>query len=359
MAREVRLPKLGETMDEGTIVDCRVAPGDHVKSGDVLFDVETDKATLEIESPADGFVKLIMAKVGNSYRVGTPLLVIGQKDEQLSDEFVKSLAQPLVQKAPGGISREKKIEDLTAAPTPRTGRRIPATRFHKLTAQKMLRSKQEIPCFYLTVKADVTELVALRMKLNENNPAKVAYNDFFIKAVATGLEKFPIMTGQLDGDSIRLADSIGVGLAISVPEGLVAPVVKDADKKTIVEIAQRTRQLAGRAKNSELTPEDLEGGCITVSNLGAFGIDSFLPIVIPGQCSILGIGRIKDVCIPDVDSTPSTSSGQASSPQDGNLQVRKIMTITLSVDHKVANGAYAAQFLDFVKKILEAPAEIR
>jgi pyruvate dehydrogenase E2 component (dihydrolipoamide acetyltransferase) len=343
MAKEVRLPKLGETMDEGTIVDCRVAAGDHVKSGDVLFDIETDKATLEIESPADGFVKLIMAKVGNSYRVGTPLLVIGQEDEQISEEFIKSLTQQHVPKAPSGISPQAKIGSLPVIPAPKTGRRIPATRFHKLTAQKMLRSKQEIPCFYLTVRADVSELVAYRTKLNETSPVKVAYSDFVIRAVAMGLERFPIMTGQLEGDSIRLADSIGVGLAIAAPEGLVAPIVKDADKKTIIEIARYTRQLAERAKNNELTPEDLEGGCITVSNLGSLGIDSFIPIVVPGQCSILGIGRIKDVCIPD----------------DDHLGVRKIMSITLSVDHKVANGAYAAQFLDFVKKTLEAPNEIK
>jgi pyruvate dehydrogenase E2 component (dihydrolipoamide acetyltransferase) len=345
MAKEVRLPKLGETMEEGTVVNCKVVCDDHVKSGDVLFDIETDKATLEIESPADGFVKLIMAKVGNSYNVGSPLLVIGQKDEQLSDEFIKSLKTE---------DRRQKTEDRTSKTEishlssvinqpPRGGRRIPATRFHKLTAQKMLRSKQEIPCFYLTVRADVTELVAYRTKLNETGPVKVAYSDFVIRAVAMGLERFPIMTGQLEGDSIRLADSIGVGLAIALADGLVAPIVKDADKKTIVEIARYTKQLAERAKDNQLTPEDLEGGCITVSNLGSYGIDSFIPIVVPGQCSILGIGRIKDVCIPD----------------DDHLGVRKIMSITLSVDHKVANGAYAAQFLDFVKKTLEAPDELK
>jgi pyruvate dehydrogenase E2 component (dihydrolipoamide acetyltransferase) len=132
--------------------------------------------------------------------------------------------------------------------------------------------------------------------------------------------------------------------------------VKDPDKKTVAEIARYTQQLAGRAENNQLTLEDLEGGCITVSNLGSFGIDSFIPIVVPGQCSILGIGRIKDMCVPDAGSTPRLCSGQASSPQDDHIPIRKIMNMTLSVDHKVANGAYAAQFLDFVKKVLEEPA---
>ena len=210
----------------------------------------------------------------------------------------------------------------------------------------MLRSKQEIPCFYLNVRADVTDLVAYRAKLNKTSETEVAYNDFIIKAIAIGLEKFPIMTGQIDGDDIELAKAIGVGLAISTPEGLIAPIVKDPDKKTVAEIAHYSRQLIEKAKSNQLTIEDLEGGCITVSNLGAFGVDSFIPIVVPGQCSILGIGKIADVCVP-TDDSPDT------------LEVHKMMNMTLSVDHKVANGGYAAQFLDFVKKTLEDPANLK
>lgn len=347
MAKAIRLPQLGETMEEGTIVGCKVKVGDHVKSGDVLFDIETDKATLEIESPSDGYVKQIMAGMGQTYRVGAPLLILGEKDEQVSDEFVRSLKG-----AAAAPARAKVPTPVPAAPREiKLGRTIPAGRLQKIAGQKMLRSKQEIPCFYLNVRADVTELVAYRTKFNQAGSTKlvtggnveIAYNDFIIKAVATGLTRFPIMTGQLEGDNIKLAESIGVGLAIAVSEGLVAPIVKDPDKKTVAEIAHCTRQLADKARNNLLTLDDLEGGCITVSNLGAFGIDSFIPIVVPGQCSILGIGQIKDACVPD----------------DNHLNIRKVMNMTLSVDHKVTNGAYAAQFLDFVKKILEDPAEIK
>jgi len=344
MAKEVRLPQLGDTMEEGTIVGCKVNVGDHVKSGDVLFDVETDKATLEIESPADGCVKQIMAKVGQTYRVGTPLLILGEKDEQVSAEFVQSLKVATVSAAP---ARAKVPTPVPVAPQEvKLGRTIPAGRLQKIAAQKMLRSKQEIPCFYLTVRADVTELVAYRTKFNQAGNVEVAYNDFIIKAVAMGLARFPVMTGQLDGDNIKLAASIGIGLAISVPEGLVAPIVKDPDKKTVAEIARYSQQLVEKAKNNQLTLDDLEAGCITVSNLGALGIDSFIPIVVPGQCSILGIGQIKDVCAPNDDNPDS-------------IGVRKVMNMTLSVDHKVTNGAYAAQFLDFVKKTLEAPANFK
>jgi pyruvate dehydrogenase E2 component (dihydrolipoamide acetyltransferase) len=344
MAREVRLPQLGDTMEEGMIVDCKVNVGDHVKSGDVLFDIETDKATLEIESPADGYVKQIMARVGQTYRVGTPLLILGEKDEQVSAEFVRSLKEATVSVAP---ARAEVPTPVPVAPQEvKLGRTIPAGRLQKIAAQKMLRSKQEIPCFYLTVRADVTELVACRTKFNQAGNVEVAYNDFIIKAVAMGLARFPIMTGQLDGDNIKLAASIGIGLAISIPEGLVAPIVKDPDKKTVVEIARYSQQLIDKARNNLLTLEDLEGGCITVSNLGAFGINSFIPIVVPGQCSILGIGQIKDVCAPNDDNPDS-------------IGVRKVMNMTLSVDHRVTNGAYAAQFLDFVKKAIEYPANFK
>ena len=201
----------------------------------------------------------------------------------------------------------------------------------------MLQSKLEIPCFYLSVKVDVTELVIFRAKFNETGGVKVAYNDFIIRAVAVGIEKFPIMAGQLDGETIKLAESIGVGLAISVPDGLVAPIIKDVHKKNITQIAADSQALIEKARSNKLAPTDLEGGCITVTNLGAFGIESFIPIVVPGQCSILGVGQITDTCV----------------PEDGNIMVRKLMGMTLSVDHKVANGGYAAQFLDFVRKVLE------
>jgi pyruvate dehydrogenase E2 component (dihydrolipoamide acetyltransferase) len=399
MAKEIRLPQLGETMKEGTVVNCLVKVGDEVKKGDVIFEIETDKATLEMESPSGGFVKHILAELDETLAVGAPLMVVGEKDEDVPQSFVDSLkaggAVPAAQAAPapqrpaaakpepepskpagrvmasprakklaedlgvdiakiagtgpgGKITEQdvqnaasgKPVKEAPAAPIaaePKLGATIPLNRLQKITAERMLKSKQEIPCFYLTVKADVTELVALRAKMNEAGDVKVAYNDFIIKAVATGLEKYPIMTGQLAGDAIKLAETINIGLAISVPDGLVAPILKDVNKKDVRQIARDGQALIEKAKSNRLAPTDLEGGCITVSNLGAFGIDNFIPIVVPGQCSILGVGRITETCVPD----------------NGGIAIRKLMNMTLSVDHKVANGAYAAQFLDFVRKQLE------
>jgi len=409
MAKEVRLPQLGQTMEEGTIVNCLINVGDEIKKGDVIFEIETDKATLEMESPAEGFVKHILVAVDETLAVGAPLLVLGDEDEDVPQSFVDSLsgdapvaeaapapapapaaaptpvaeprkpelapepakpagrvmASPRAKKlaadlgvdlaaltgtGPGGKITEQDVKNAAdskpaapaAAPAAagsdvQLGDTVPLNRLQKITAQRMLKSKQEIPCFYLTVKADVTDLVELRTKMNQAGDVKVSYNDFIMKAVATGLEKYPIMTGQLDGEAIKLADAIGIGLAISVPDGLVAPIVKDVNKKDVKQIATDSLALIDRARSNKLAPTDVEGGCITVSNLGAFGIDNFIPIVVPGQCSILGVGQISDTCVPD----------------GGNIMVRKLMNMTLSIDHKVANGAYAAQFLDFVRKLLE------
>jgi pyruvate dehydrogenase E2 component (dihydrolipoamide acetyltransferase) len=163
-----------------------------------------------------------------------------------------------------------------------------------------------------------------------------------MKALSLGLKQWPIMTGRLEGDSILFADSIGIGLAITTNKGLIAPIVKDVDKKNLAQITQYSAALIERARAGKLTPDDLEGGCITVSNLGALGIDSFIPIVVPGQCSILGVGRITDTCV----------------SQNGNIAVRKLMKMTLAVNHKVANGAEAAQFLSYVGKLLEEPEKL-
>ena len=407
MAKEVRLPQLGQTMEEGTIVNCLVKVGDEVKKGDVIFEIETDKATLEMESPVEGFVKYILAQTDQTLPVGVPILVVGDKDEVVPQSFVDSLkaaapAPPVAEPAPAAepaiaapaaeaapaespaeskpakrikaSPRAKKLaeqlgvglaavtgtgpagriteQDIkgaaaskpakptaaqVAAPALKPGAKLPVNRLQKITGQKMVQSKHEIPCFYLSVKADVTDLVKLRIRLNKTSDVKVAYNDFIMRAVAMGLEKFSIMTGQLAGDSIQLADSIGVGLAISVPGGLVAPIVKDVNKKDVRQIARDSKALIEKARSNKLAPTDLEGGCITVSNLGAFEIESFIPIVVPGQCSILGIGQISETCV----------------PESGNIMVRKLMSMTLSIDHKVTNGAYAAEFLDYVRKLLE------
>ena len=395
-ANVVKLPKLGQTMEEGTIVSCMVKVGDEVKKGDVIFEVETDKATLEMDSPFAGFVKNILVQVGQTTPVGSPVIILANKDDQIPQSFVDSLGGAAAQASDEQPTRQVTVAAQTATPTPtkatgrifvsprakkaakdkgidlamvkgtgplgritekdvkattpgakapaaapvggefRLGQTITINKLQKITAERMVLSKQQIPCFYLTVKVDMTDLVAYRNKLKEAG-SKVAFNDFILRAVAMAMEKFPIMTGQLDGDVIRLTDTINLGLAVSSPNGLIVPVVKDTQKKTVAQIASDTQNLIEKAMSNKLLLTELEGACFTLTNLGGFGIDSFIPVVIPGQASILGVGKITDTCI----------------PENGNILVRKLMTLTLSVDHKVANGAYAAQFLDYVRKLLE------
>jgi pyruvate dehydrogenase E2 component (dihydrolipoamide acetyltransferase) len=410
----VRLPKLGQTMEEGTIVNILVKVGDKINKSDVLFEIETDKATLEADSPAEGYVKAILVEVGQTLPVNDPILVLAGQNEEVPQSFIdtlmhegaapadsvpdhvtaaehkaaapetmtiqaptavtavaapaekvfatprarmiaKELGVDLSAVAPANAIRiveadvRQAVQNGKAAPTGVTppaaaakyalGQKIAVNRLQRIVAEKMLWSKQNIPCFYLNIRADVTTLVALRTKLNKTAPVKLSFNDFIIRALAVGMQHYPIMTGQLAGDHIQLANTLDIGLAISTDEGLVAPIVRNCAGKTIHQIAQYCQGLIERTRGNKLSLDDLQGGCITVSNLGGFGIDSFIPIVVPGQTSILGVGAITDTVI----------------PSDGNLLVRKLMNMTLSVDHKVVNGAEAAQFLDFVKKQLEHP----
>lgn len=386
MAKDIRLPRLGESMEEGTIVNWLIKPGDTVKIGDVILEVETDKATIEMESHAGGVVKDILVDTGHTVPVDTPLLVLGEKDEtvdqafldelsaeipacaaateetgdhhshvfasprahELADELGVDLAEitPLTGTArivEADVRHAAGIDPIAPGKPLRPGQTIPLTRLQKITAQRMLQSKRNIPCFYLNAKVDVTELMDRRQKLNETSDIKISINDFVIRATAIALRRYPVMTGQLGDDCIVLPDSIGIALAVTRDDGLLSPTVKDPDKMNLPQTAEYTQSLIERAMSNKLTLGDLDGACITISNLGSLGVESFIPIVVPGQCSIIGIGKIIDTCVP--------------SRGDG-IKVRKIMAMTISVDHKVANGADAAQFLDCIKKTLENPSAI-
>jgi pyruvate dehydrogenase E2 component (dihydrolipoamide acetyltransferase) len=365
MANEIVLPKLGQTMKEGTLVNFRFAAGDRVTAGDILFDIETDKATLEMESEVDGFVKAVLVEAGQTVPVHTPLLILGEKDEQLDSAYLAQIAShvraavmvdPLVKQVSDaalestGVSFAQTLRDAEAqarcAPAqpkkPELGSTVPLSRTQKIVAEKMVWSKQNIPCFYLNVRVDATKLVELRSQMNTESETKLSVNDFIIRALTLGIEHYPIMTGQLAENHIQLSDQIDIGLAISTAEGVVAPIVTDCGNKTLVQISEQIADLVVRTHDGKLSLEDLSGGCMSISNLGVFGVDSFIPIVIPGQSSILGVGTIQEVVLP-VDKEPA---------------VRKIMNLTLSVDHKVINGAEAAQYLDFVKKLIEHPDEL-
>ncbi len=219
------------------------------------------------------------------------------------------------------------------------GAALPLTRIQKLIAARMMASKSSKPCFYLRAKTDVTELVSMRPTLRKHLGMKITTNAFYIKALARGAMEFPMMVGRLEGNRVRIAENINVGFAVMAPQGLVVPVVKNADRMSLAEIAEAEKDLTYKARDNKLSLEELENETIALSNLGAYDIDTFIGIVPPPASSILAVGNILREVI----------------PVDGQVANRKMVSLTLAVDHCVINGAYAAQFLKFVKGELENP----
>lgn len=350
MVQEVRLPRLGKAMSQATVVSLKVALNESVDKGQILCELETDKATLELESPAAGVIQHIFCVPEQTLPIETPLFILAEPDEAVPANLLKSLQNEFtllhdsIRHQYSGMSSygtgEVKWNEPKRASSV-NGKKIPLSRRQRIIADKMLASKQHIPCFYLNIRVDVTATVGMLDALNKPAAGQYSVNDFIMLALAAGMKHYPIMTGRLDGDCIILSPTIDIGLVVAAAEGPVVPVVRDVGSKTLEQVSACRREMVERARQNILTPDDLADGCITVSNLGMSGIDSFIPIVVPGQCSILGVGRIFDMPVP---------SGKH------DIVIRSMMNLNLSVDHRTANGADAAQFLDFVKKQFEHPA---
>jgi pyruvate dehydrogenase E2 component (dihydrolipoamide acetyltransferase) len=441
------MPKLSDTMEEGTVLRWLRADGDLVAKGDPLVEIETDKATMTVDAPEGGVLHIIAAE-GDTLDVGQPIAEIGgdgapamadtgatgamevpdaptQEIEAVRDDVpapapqapdkqslatgiptaddgtagsiagvftpaevgdatgrpaASPLARGIAARAgidlatirgtgPGGRIVKADVEAVlggsaaaapsTAAageppappppPAPRAtgswpaGRRTPLTRLQRTIARRMEQATA-IPEFVLERDVDTTALAAaradLRVALPEANRPSV--NDFVIRAVAMAVRERPDMASQLDGDDLVVPSSVDVGVAVSVPGGLIVPVIRGADAKGVPAIAAEVRDLAGRGRAGELRPDELEGSVISVSNLGMFGIDRFHAVINPGEAAILAVGRA--VARPVV--------------VDGHVVVRDVMTLSLSVDHRIAYGAEAATFLGRVAELLEHPAAL-
>jgi pyruvate dehydrogenase E2 component (dihydrolipoamide acetyltransferase) len=213
--------------------------------------------------------------------------------------------------------------------TPEDGKRIVPTRIQKLIAVRMLTSKHTQPCFYITAKAFVDKIVETRRPLSKQLGVRISFNDFIIRAIALAIEQSPLLKGTFKDDYIELADDVNVGLAVAAPKGLVVPIVKNAAGKSLAEIAATTNALIDKAKNNKLTLDDLTGACTTLSALGMFGIDSFLAIPSPGQCSIISMGKIVEQPV----------------VIDSKIEVRKVIDFCLAADSRIISPDYAAKFL--------------
>lgn len=349
MISEIKIPKLNESMENVVLVKVNVEQGQDIHQGDTIFEIETEKVCLEIEATQSGIVKAILAQEGQTLSVDTTIMILAEESEAVPDDLIRDLKQKITQSQPhfscsgqvelnpNIIESSQNLNEKICYDNLKLGDTLPLNNRQKFTAQKMVKSKRQIPCFYLNVNADVTDLVELREELNQNRDIKLSYNDFLLKAVTDALGQFPVMTGKLVGDSIVLPDTINIGLAVAVADALFVPVIKNTEALSLADIAKRRSVLTQKAKNYELSLDDLSDACITISNLGSFGIDSFIPIVIPGQASIIGVGKILPKPMPDSQS----------------ITVKQFMSLTISADHRIANGAQAAEFLDYIKKFLE------
>jgi len=222
------------------------------------------------------------------------------------------------------------------------GKDIQLTHIQKLIGRRMLESKTTKPCFYLAADADVTELMALRPKLRKSLGVKITTNAFYICVLSLAVKKYPLMAGVIEADTIKIAEQINVGFAVSAPQGLVVPVIKEADKKDLAEIARQEKTLTEKARDNKLTVDELQGETIALSNLGAYDIDSFIAIVPPPVSTILAVGNVN----------------RAAGIEGGRPAIRKKVSLSLAVDHRVINGDYAAKFLSFITEQLQNPLQI-
>ena len=392
------MPALSPTMTEGIINQWLVKVGDIVKAGDIIAEIETDKATMEVEAVDEGKIThLLEDTVNKQIPVNSVIAIIDgdesetienkkkventieeNKDEEIekphesldlkisqnnnsqnSDNRLK--ASPLVKKiakennldlskfngtGPEGRIIKRDIDSNNIADevtsTPLDGDiSIPST-MRKVIAKRTLEAKQQIPHFYLTVESNVDKLINLRKRINDNNSVKVSFNDLIVKAIGLAMKKNPNTNVYWQNDKIYKLNDIDVSVAVAIEEGLITPIIKNADTKGLNMISNEIRELAKLAKTNSLTPEQYTGGSITVSNLGMFGISEFAAIISPPQSSILAVGKIikKPIVV------------------DDEVVVGSTLKSTLSADHRVLDGAVAGKLLKDFNDIIEDPFEI-
>jgi len=376
MIKKVIMPKLGETMEEGIISKWLKKEGNKVEKGEPIFEVTTDKANFEVESTASGYLRKIICPAEPDKNIPvlqTVALMSDSMDEGIPEEEVEKSepkktakeespaveevkASPLAKKlakekgidlskitgtGPGGRITEKDVLSAVTTPVSAEAEIIPLKGMRKIIAQRLTQSKQSAPHYYLQSEIDMSEIVQLREKLSSGDE-RPSFNDFIIKACAKALEDNPQMNVHFDGTNIKVMKDINVGVAVAVKDGLIVPVIKQTNKKSIKEIMQKTKEIKEKAKNNKFTPEDLSGGTFTISNLGMYDIDTFIAIINPPEVGILAIGKIKESPV----------------VQDGKIMAAQTMKVSLSADHRVVDGATGAQFLKRLKQILEVGSDL-
>ena len=403
MATVVNMPKLGFDMAEGTLIRWVKGLGDKVTRGEVLAEIETDNATVEVESLASGTLRKQLVTEGTSVPVGTPIAIIGEPNESIEGlaaspaptaaapvvdgpkaketggskpapsaapvegslpEGVRAspLARRLAQQSaldlaglagtgPGGrVTRKDVLGALAASPArpashkPGVTERIPLTKLRAAIARRMVSAKQQAPHFYLTVDLNAAGLTTMREEANAYLPEsqRLSINDFILRAAALSLHDFPALNASLDGETIVRHGEVNIGSAVAVESGLLTVVVRQADTKSVQAISQELKGLVARVREGKVRPDDIEGSTFTVSNLGMFGVDEFIAILNPPEAAILAVGAVRQVPVVEGDRIVAGSR----------------LKVTLSADHRVTDGAEAARWLQVFREYLEHPVRL-
>lgn len=405
MSINVMMPALSPTMEEGTLAKWLKKEGDMVEAGDVIAEIETDKATMEVEAVDEGILgKIIVAEGTRNVPVNDIIAVLLEEGEKFDEKMitapsspketkqekvkekpqepVKTPAIPKAQPSGGRIfasplakrlAKEKGLDlsqvkgsgphgrivkadvesakllgaATVAAPTvtPAGGHtEIPNNNIKKITAARLLEAKQTIPHFYLTIDCMIDSLLAARKDINEQagGDYKLSVNDFIIKAAAMALQAYPAANVSWSDEALIQYASSDMSVAVATPNGLITPIVKAAEHKGLRQISEEVKELAGRAREGKLKPEEFQGGSFTISNLGMYGIKEFSAIINPPQSCILAVG----------------AGNQQPVVENGEIVIRTVMTCTLSVDHRSVDGTTGAEFLQIFKQYIENPVSM-
>lgn len=414
MAIKIQMPKLSDTMDTGRIIKWLKKEGEQVSPGDVLAEVETDKANMDMEAYDEGTLIKIVANEGDRVPIGGLIGVLGDPGEDVSaimkeaqtgaekeavgqpvgeSEVSQEQASPTPVQQPGPaaarpstapqpsrgngrlkasplakrLARDRGIDLETVkgsgtagrivkrdveAFVPTAGKRIvssgqykdvPLSMMRESIAKRLSQSNVEAPHFFLTVEVSMENAIAFRESLNSfDQQNKISFNDIIVKACAVALQNHPEVNATFLKDKIRMFGDVHIGVAVAIDEGLITPVVRDVDKKGLRDISLESKDLAARARERKLKPEEYSGSTFTVSNLGMFGVDEFTAIINPPEAAILAVGSIVDKPV----------------AEDGQIRIGKRMKMTMSSDHRVVDGALSARFMQTLKKILESPASL-
>lgn len=418
-ASVVRMPKMSDTMEEGVIASWLKKKGDKVESGDILAEVETDKATMELEAYEDGTLLYTAVEAGSGVPVDGIIAIIGEEDadyeallkaeeqggndEPAKEEKEEKLtstpssapsatpvstqsssssngrvkASPLAKKiadekgidlaqvngsGPDGRVVKADVENFTpsqakqAAPSggdqpainipqvvgEERSEKVELSQMRKVIAKRLSDSKFTAPHFYLTMEINMDKAIEARKSMNEISPVKISFNDMVIKAAAAALRQHPDVNVSWMGDHMMRHSHIHMGVAVAIPDGLIVPVVRFADSKSLSHISAEVRDLAQKAKDKKLQPEEFSGNTFTISNLGMFGIEEFTAIINPPDACIMAVGGIKETVV----------------VKDGEMYAGNVMKVTLSCDHRAVDGAVGSAFLKTFKELLEDPVRI-